>query len=242
MPILQHNDAQIYYEVHGDGFPILLLAPGGMRSSIPFWDKVPWNPISQLSGHFQVIAMDQRNAGQSSGPIEGSHGWQTFADDQIALLDHLNIQRCHLAGMCIGGPYIMGLIQSCAERIASAVVFQSIGLDDNRQAFFDMFDSWANELQDTFPSMDTQSWESFRHNMFGGDFLFNVSEDFVQQCQTPLLVLMGKDIYHPESTSRKIAELAPAAKFVEHWKEPENIATAKHAVEKFLAEHTPDKI
>lgn len=240
MPVLEHNDARIHYEIHGKGFPILLLAPGGMRSSISFWDKVTWNPINQLSAHYQVIAMDQRNAGQSSGPIQSTDGWHTFAEDQIALLDHLNVEQCHLAGMCIGGPYIMGLLQQCPERVACAIIFQSIGLANNRQVFFELFDSWAQELKSKFPDTSEQTWTSFRQAMFGGDFLFNVSEEFVSQITNPLLVLMGNDIYHPEETSRKIAELLPSAGFIEKWKEPQYIGAAKAAVEEFLAGHTPN--
>ena len=75
--------------------------------------------------------------------------------------------------------------------------------------------------------------------MYGGDFLFNVSREFVSRCTTPLLVLLGNDLYHPEETSREIAVLAPNAMLIEHWKEPEHHAAAKAAVERFLAEHTP---
>ena len=139
MPFFNHDEVQLYYEIHGEGFPILMIAPGGMRSSIPFWEKAPWNPIDQLSSHYQVIAMDQRNAGQSIAPITGEENWQTFAEDQVALLDHLGINDFHVAGMCIGGPYIMGLIEAVPARVASAVIFQSIGLADNRDAFLCAF-------------------------------------------------------------------------------------------------------
>ena len=54
-----------------------------------------------------------------------------------------------------------------------------------------------------------------------GDFLFNVSREFVAACQTPLLVLLGTDLYHPESISREIASLAPNATLFEDWKEPQ---------------------
>jgi len=77
--------------------------------------------------------------------------------------------------------------------------------------------------------------------MYGGDFLFNVSREFVSRCTTPLLVLLGNDLYHPEETSREIAALAPNATLVEHWKEPERQPAAKKAVESFLAEHTPPR-
>ena len=239
MPIFKRDDIELFYEEHGAGFPLLLIAPGGMRSAVSLWEKTPWNPIEHLSPHYRVIAMDQRNAGRSVAPVRATDGWHVYTADQLALLDHLGVDRFHVAGMCIGGPYIMGLIQAASQRAASAVLFQTIGLDDNRQVFFELFDSWANELKPTRSEVSEATWESFKQSMFSGDFLFNVSRAFVSRCQTPLLVLLGNDVYHPESSSREVAALAPNATLIEDWKEPEHQPAAKKAVEEFLATHTP---
>jgi pimeloyl-ACP methyl ester carboxylesterase len=239
MPTFERDDIQIYYEEYGQGFPVLLIAPGGMRSAISFWEGTPWNPIEQLAPNYRVIAMDQRNAGKSVAPVRATDSWHVYTQDQLALLDHLGVHQFHVAGMCIGGPYIMGLIEAVPQRVASAVLFQSIGLDNNRQAFFEMFDSWADELKPVRTEVSAEAWESFKTSMYSGDFLFNVSRDFVAKCETPLLVLLGTDLYHPESTSREIAALAPNTTLIEHWKEPEHQPAAKQAMERFLAEHTP---
>jgi pimeloyl-ACP methyl ester carboxylesterase len=239
MPIFTRDDIELYYEEHGSGFPVLLIAPGGMRSAVSFWESTPWNPIEQLAPNYRVIAMDQRNAGKSVAPIRATDSWHVYTEDQIALLDHLGVDRFHVAGMCIGGPYIMGLIEAVPQRVASAILFQSIGLDNNRQAFFEMFDSWADEIKPQRTEVSAEIWEAFKTSMYSGDFLFNVSREFVAACQTPLLVLPGNDLYHPESTSREIASLAPNATFIEDWKEPRHHPAAKKAVEEFLAAHTP---
>lgn len=234
------DGAEIYYEVHGNGFPVLLIAPGGMRSAVPFWENTPWNPITHLHDDYQVVAMDQRNAGRSSGPVSATDGWHTFAADQLALMDHLELNRFHVAGMCIGGPYSFGLIEAAPERVASAILFQTIGRDDNRQIFYEMFDSWAVDLRAAFPQMSEVDWASFRANMYDGDArFFNVDDDFVRGCATPLLVLCGQDPFHPESASRAIERLAPNATFIEDWKEGAARDAARTAVARFLAEHTP---
>jgi pimeloyl-ACP methyl ester carboxylesterase len=186
-----------------------------------------------------VIAMDQRNAGQSVAPIRATDSWHVYTEDQLALLDYLGVDRFHVAGMCIGGPYIMGLIQAAPQRVTSAVVLQTIGLDNNRQAFFEMFDGWAQDLKPRRPDVSEEAWESFKHSMYDGEFLFTVSREFVSRCQTPLLVLMGNDLHHPQATSRELAALAPNATFIEFWKEPEYQPAAMQAVESFLATHTP---
>jgi pimeloyl-ACP methyl ester carboxylesterase len=240
MPTYERDGAAIYYEEHGSGFPVLMIAPGGMKSAIPAWANAPWNPIERLAPHFRVIAMDQRNAGQSRAPIAADDGWQTYTDDQLGLLDHLGIDRFHVAGMCIGGPYCFGLIQSAGARVASAVLFQSIGRDDNRAEFYSMFDAWAEEQISTRSDVTAENLASFRENMYGNDkVLFNVDEDFVARCDTPLCVLMGSDAYHPESTSRMIANTAANAVFIEQWKDGEDIDAARARVLEFLQANTP---
>jgi pimeloyl-ACP methyl ester carboxylesterase len=239
MPTFNRGDVSLYYEEHGKGFPVLMIAPGGMRSTVSFWEKAPWNPIPPLAAHYRVIAMDQRNAGGSKAPIRATDGWRVYTEDQLALLDNLGVSRFHVAGMCIGGSYIMGLIQSAPQRVASAVLFQPIGIDGNRQAFFEMFDGWAKEQQAAHPEANAATWEAFKQNMYGADFVFSVSRDFVKGCPTPLLVLLGNDQYHPQTTSREVASLAPNATLIERGREPEHHAAAQAAVERFLAAHTP---
>jgi pimeloyl-ACP methyl ester carboxylesterase len=239
VPTFKDGPVELYYEERGSGYPVLLIAPGGMRSAVDFWDRAPWNPLADLADSFRVIAMDQRNAGRSTAPITADDGWHSYARDQLALLDHLGIDRFHTAGMCIGGPFCMGLVAAAPERVVSAVLFQPIGLQDNRQAFFDMFDNWADELKPKRPEVPADAWERFKHNMYAGDFLFNVDRDFAARCETPLLVLCGNDLYHPQQISRELAELAPNAELVDRWKEGSDQVAARRRVREFLQAHTP---
>src|SRR6266849_5873469 len=97
MPVFKRDDVELYYEEHGMGFPVLLIAPGGMRSAVSFWERTPWNPIDQLAPHYRVIAMDQRNAGKSVAPIRPTDSWHVYTVDQLALLDDLGIlQEVHV--------------------------------------------------------------------------------------------------------------------------------------------------
>ena len=238
MPIFRRDQVNIHYEIKGDGFPILLFAPGGMLSAASFWENAEWDPIKTLSPHFTVIAMDQRNAGSSRAPVSRSDGWHSYAEDHLALLDHLNIDQTHLLGGCIGGPYCLGVIKAHRERVASAVLQQSIGSDNNRELFYAMFDNWADEIKDEHPEVKAEDWLAFRSNMYDGEFLYNVDRDFVAACSVPMLVLMGSDPYHPETISRELADLAPNATLIEEWKNPEKDGTVA-AVISFLKAATP---
>ena len=49
MPTFERNGTSIYYEEYGSGYPVVLFAPGGMRSSIEFWSKSPFDPTMELA-------------------------------------------------------------------------------------------------------------------------------------------------------------------------------------------------
>ncbi|MEE3325972.1 MAG: alpha/beta hydrolase [Myxococcota bacterium] len=237
MSDFEQNDVRIHYQETGSGFPVLLFAPGGMKSAIPVWERMPWNPIEILAPHFRVIAMDQRNAGQSVAPISGQDGWHSYTGDHVGLLKELEIDRCHVLGCCIGGSYSLGLMQAVPEKVAAGVLLQPIGASaENREAFYAMFDQWADELKPRRPEVSDQDWRAFRSRMYDGDFVYNVSRDFVRQCDTPLLVLKGDDLYHPGPISQEIVDLAPHATLIDEWKEGAAVSVSARAVVEFLEE------
>ncbi|HYA34505.1 MAG TPA: alpha/beta hydrolase [Candidatus Binataceae bacterium] len=242
MPTFQSGDLSLYYEEFGSAsaYPILLFAPGGMRSSIEFWKRSPFDPTVELARDFRVIAMDQRNAGRSRAPITASDGWDSYASDHVALLDHLKVARCHAMGGCIGSSYSFGLIKAAPDRVSAAVLQNPIGLSPvNRPMFLEMFNGWAGALKSERPEIDESAFGPFRDRMYGGDFVFNVSRDFVRALKTPLLILCGSDDYHPTSISEEIAKLAPNAEFVRTWKTPDVVKEAVARVREFLKSHTP---
>lgn len=236
MPFFESADRKIHYEIAGDGVPVLTIAPGGMRSAHGLWEGQPFDP-RQLSDSFQVIGMDQRNAGASVAPVSGNDSWADYTADQLALLDHLGVDRCHVIGMCIGGPYIVGLLKAAPERFISAVLLQPVGIDGNRAELDEMFDTWADNIVDQHPEASPEHWAQFRSNMWGGDFVLTASPDDVASIETPMLVAMGNDIFHPAATSREIVERAPNATLIEQWREPEFVDAASAAIRTFLGNH-----
>jgi pimeloyl-ACP methyl ester carboxylesterase len=235
MPLLSRDGVSLYYEEYGQGFPVLLFAPGGMRSAIELWARSPWHPIRELANGFRLIAMDQRNAGRSRATVSAGDGWHSYAEDHLALLDHLGIERCHLLGGCIGSAFALRLIEAAPHRIAGALLQNPIGLHENRELFYALFDQWQKDLEPTMPEVEASAWQAYRERMYGGNFVFSVSRAFVQRCHTPLLILAGSDPYHPTPISRELAALAPDATLVEGWKEalPATVERARA----FLEQH-----
>src|ERR1051325_6601793 len=128
---------RIYYEETGSGFPLLLLPGGGLNATIAFLGgNSPFNAIEEFKGEYRCIAADLRNAptGQSTGPVEVDRPWDSYADDQLGLMDHLGIDRFAVMGFCIGGPFIWNLLKTAANRIAAAVPEQPVGWRPERAA------------------------------------------------------------------------------------------------------------
>jgi pimeloyl-ACP methyl ester carboxylesterase len=241
MPEFEHGSTSIHYEEHGDGFPLLLLAPGGMNSTIEWWARAAFDPIAAYARDFRIVAMDQRNAGRSTGPLDVQDPWGSYIGDQLALMDHLGLRRFHVLGCCIGCSYALGLSERAPGRVASAVLEQPIGfVADNRELFANMWREWAGQLGARRADIDPATLESFGTAMWGGEFVLSVSRDFVRSCPTPLLVLPGIDPFHPGPIGHEVAELAPDAEVVDPWKDsPEHIAQAVERVRDFLRRHTP---
>jgi pimeloyl-ACP methyl ester carboxylesterase len=245
MAVLDTGESLLYYEEHGEGFPLLLFAPGGMNSQVQYWlgspaapdVKLPWiNPTVDLADTFRVIAVDQRNAGRSRAQVRATDSWASYISDAISLLDHLGIERTHAMGGCIGSSYVLGLIQAAPERVAAAVLQNPIGLTaENRPLFFSMFDEWATTIGPDHPEADGPTWEAFREAMFGGEFVFSVSRDFVRQCPAPLLVLPGGDPFHPPDVALEIAGLAPESEVLEPWAGETHKPATREAIRAFLA-------
>src|SRR6202162_1694299 len=130
---------RIHFEEAGSGFPLLLIPGGGLNSTISgLKGGNPFPAIEEFKGEYRCITADLRtaNAGQSSGPLEIDRPWDSFADDQLGLMDHLGIQKFMVLGFCIGGPLIWNLLRRAPGRLVSAVLAQPSGArPGNRRPF-----------------------------------------------------------------------------------------------------------
>ncbi len=143
MPQVTRPDgASIHWETEGDGFPLLLFAPGGINSQVSFWRQVSAVNPFDYADEFGVIGMNQRHAVDSPGPL-AAPDWSVTAADQRAVLDAAGVERALLWGGCIGVGYALRFIMEAPERVAGAVVQDPVGLVEefnSRQTFWAMFE------------------------------------------------------------------------------------------------------
>ena len=240
---------RIYYEEAGSGFPLLLLPGGGLNATIAFFTgNAPFNAIEEFKAEYRCITADLRNApsGQSTGPVEGDRPWDSYADDQLGLMDHLRIDRFMVMGFCIGGPFIWNLLKRAPNRIAGAVLAQPVGWrpemrDPTYAGTF--WRGWPAQIAAKRSDVTKQTAEQFVARMFetNPDFVFTVTRDFVRTCQNPVLILPDEVPAHPYAVAMECAMLAPRAEVsVFPWKEPkERIPLAVRQIRSFLRAHRP---
>ena len=244
----ERGKVRIHYEEAGSGFPLLLIAGGGLNATIELLRRGdPFDPYAEFSNEFRCIGADLRNAngGQSSGPLEIDRPWDAYTDDQIGLMDHLGIDKFMVLGFCIGGPFIWNLLERAPNRVVAAVLAQPSGSrPEMRDLFYDNnMKGWGPQLTARRPEITMAMVDQFLTRMYrtNADFVFTVTRDFVRTCQTPVLILPDDVPAHPHAVAMEAAMLAPKAQVsIYPWKEPkERIPLAVRHIRSFLRSHRP---
>ncbi len=245
----EKGPVRIHYEDTGSGFPLLLIAGGGLNSAISGLSGTlaPFNSIEEFKGEYRCIAADLRNAntGQSTGPLEIDRPWDSHTDDQLALMDHLGIDKFMVLGFCIGGPFIWNLLKRAPDRVVAAVPAQPVGFRPEMPTL--LYDGsmtgWGPDLVKRRPDITMVMIEKYLTKMYrtNPDFVFTVTRDFVRTCQTPVLILPDDIPAHPYAVAMETAMLAPKAEVsMFPWKEPkERIPLAVRQIRSFLRAHRP---
>ncbi len=248
MPFYEKGPVRIRYEEAGSGFPLLLIAGGGLNSTISGLTRgSPFNAIEEFKGEYRCIAADLRNAagGQSTGPLEIERPWDSYTDDHLGLMDHLGIEKFMVMGFCIGGPFIWNLLRRAPSRVVAAVLAQPSGSrPEMRDLFYDNnMKGWGPALTAGRPAITMEMVDKFLTKMYrtNPDFVFTVTRDFVRSCQTPILVLPDDIPAHPYAVAMESVMLAPKSEVsVYPWKEPaERIPVAVRQIRSFLRAHRP---
>ena len=110
----------IYYQVTGDGEPLVLSHGAGGNHAIWF------EQVAVLSRRYKVITWDQRSFGNSTDHA-GRHHAAAFAADLLVLLDHLKIDKAHVAGQSMGGWTTVRFALDHPDRVRSVILADTTG-------------------------------------------------------------------------------------------------------------------
>lgn len=210
--ILSVNDIEMYFEIHGEGEPLLLIhgGTGFIESFAP--------QLIALSQHFKVIAPDSRAHGRTTDS-EQPLGYTLMANDKVALLNHLYIEQVDLVGWSDGG--IIGLEMAINHaRYLKRVV--AIGTNYHTDGIFPEVkeairnlsaEQWPQESREFYKSVaaDPDQWPIFLDKVREMWFTQpNYSDNDLKNIQNPFLIIVGEDEdFILESHTRKMAELIP---------------------------------
>jgi 3-oxoadipate enol-lactonase len=141
------NNIQVYFEVAGEGDPILLI------HGHPF-DHTMWAPqTAALSKLYQVITPDLRGYGKSTLPESLPTRFEDYATDMLALMDTLSINSFHLAGLSQGGQIIMEIFRQAPARIKSLIfadTFAGLDTPEAKQGRYDTASRLETEGMDSY--------------------------------------------------------------------------------------------
>lgn len=231
MPYLEANGERLYYEVSGEGPAIIFLHSLG--SSSHAWRKQK----EHLQSEYKVILLDRRGHGKSSH--NGSISIDTGVDDVEALLDHLQVERVHIAGLSMGGTEALRFYERHSERVRSLILCDTFAmlppdrveerlasLRQRLAAAGSMAQFARNYVQDTFqphtPAEVKEEMASVLGSMQESSYLaaavavYQANVGHVPETvKVPTLILVGEedDRTTPEFMREQLASKIPQASF-----------------------------
>jgi len=194
------NDIKMYYEIHGEGEPLLLLH-GGLGFIETFYNQIP-----NLAKEFRVIAVDSRGHGRTTDS-DKPLSYSLMASDMVKLLEHLKIDSAHVVGWSDGGVIGIDLAINHPNRIRKLVVIGAhFRAEDMSDAFIQLIKSTTAETlekDDRFkvmidfykkmapdPSHLPIFWEKIKHMWLTEP---NYTEKELSNIKAQTLVLAGED-------------------------------------------------
>ena len=241
MPKEKVNDIEIYYEIIGEGEPLLLIH--GLGSSTRDWEE----QVPVFSQNFQVITIDLRGHGKTDKP-KGPYSMRMFADDIIELLKKLGIKSTHILGISLGGGIAFEFAVNYSNFVKSLVIVNS-GVEVRVDSFkmkLEVFkrtfivklvgmkkmgevlaprlfikpeqEDLREKMVERWAENDKKAYLSAMYALKG----WSVRDQLIN-IKCPTLVIGSDEDYAPSTIKEEYTALLPNAKFIE-------IKDARHAV------------
>lgn len=130
MPTAMIDGIATHYEVLGSGPPLLMFSPGGFDARLEKWTTLgkyaELKLLSHLPERYRCIIFDRRESGESGGKVERIT-WDHYAEQGRGLLEHLEVDRAHMMGGCMGCGPVQALAVANPEVVMSMILYWPVG-------------------------------------------------------------------------------------------------------------------
>jgi 3-oxoadipate enol-lactonase len=121
MPTVHVNGINMYYEVHSEGEPLLMIQGLGFEISVMVTEPGKSRYIDKFTDRYKVIVYDFRGVGRTDKP-DMSYSVEMLANDAIGLLDSIGIRKAHVMGTSMGSQIAQIIAAKYPERVKSLIL------------------------------------------------------------------------------------------------------------------------
>src|SRR6266498_744216 len=185
----------MYYEIYGEGKPILLLHGSYMNIDLNYGEIIP-----ELEKHHKVIAIEMQGHGRTAD-IDRDYSWEAMADDAAAMLAYLKIDKADILGYSFGATVGLELAIKHPALVNKLVFISSVYKSDGwikpvrniftmiKPEFFEHtpLRTYYNKL-----APDTSHWKAFVNKLAKFDATsFDLGIENVKSIKSPVLIIKG---------------------------------------------------
>ena len=139
MPVASINNIECFYEIHGQGMPLMLI--GGVSS-----DSQSWQPVlNKLKNNFEIIIYDSRATGRTHCPA-GFFDIAVLAKDAVSLLEYLKIDKANIIGHSMGGYIAQEIAINYPDKVNDLILESTAAFTSERNK--KLFDNLIHMLEE----------------------------------------------------------------------------------------------
>jgi len=211
------NDLNMYYEIHGEGIPLVLIHGGGSTIQTSFSNILPL-----LAQHYKVIAVELQAHGHTNDR-NNPESFEQDADDVAGLLNYLKINKAHILGFSNGGNTTMQVAIRHPELADKLVIISSFYKREGMITGF--FEGMQQATLENMPALLKTYYLQIKNDQQGLQTMFNKDkermlnfkdwkDDDLASIKNPSLIIVGdKDVVTKEHTV-KMSQIIPHAQLM----------------------------
>lgn len=211
------NGIKMYYEIHGEGTPLVLIHGGGSTIQTSF-DKI----LPLFARHYKVIAVELQAHGHTSDR-DSPESFEQDADDVAALLNFLKISKTHILGFSNGGNTAMQIAIRHADLVNKLVPISSFYKREGMMTGF--WDGMQNATLENMPALLKTYYLQINNDQKGLQNMFNKdrdrmlnfkdwSDDALRSIKAPTLLINADHDVATNEHAVKMSQLIPDAQLM----------------------------